>query len=272
MTLKDIAKALLPAGARLKIRQLVGAKDSLDATYVYPDSWISQRKFYGQYGEDLKLLPLFAGEKDGYFVEVGALEGIRFSNTYYFERLGWRGVCVEPHPDYIDLLKSNRPGSTVIQAAVGKEDKAEVDFYTNYRGSLSTLDPQLSSYFKNHYGSGFGGFKTVKVPLLSLNSILNQYQAPCPIDIISIDVEGTERDVLDGFDIDKYAPRVVVVEVSIKREAIDEYMAKHNYILACSNPSNAIFCRSAADANLVRETNVVGTSHSPKHPLDDSHE
>ncbi|OGB85226.1 hypothetical protein A2994_00015 [candidate division Kazan bacterium RIFCSPLOWO2_01_FULL_48_13] len=268
MTLKDIAKALLPAGARLKIRQLVGAQDSLDATYVYPDSWISQRKFYGQYGEDLKLLPLFAGQSSGYFVEVGALEGIRFSNTYYFERLGWRGVCVEPHPDYIDLLKSNRPGSTVIQAAVGKADLPAVDFYINYRGSLSTLDRGLESYFKSHYQKGFGGFKTIQVPLLTLNAILERDQAPTPIDLISIDTEGTEADVLAGFDIDKYAPRVVVVEVSIRREAIDEYMVKHNYILACSNPSNAIFCRNQADVEVVRTTNVAGVQYSPQHPLD----
>ncbi|MFH1088349.1 MAG: FkbM family methyltransferase [Patescibacteria group bacterium] len=270
MLWKNIAKLLLPQGIKSRIRQFLGIKEmtGLDSLYIYPDNWISQRKFYGQYGEDLKLLPFFQNQRDGYFVEVGALEGIRFSNTYYFERLGWKGICVEPHPDYTDLLKNNCPGSIVVQAAVGKEDKKEVDFYINYRGSLSTLDRGLESYFRLHYKPWFGGFKKIQVPLLTLNTILEQNRAPIPIDLISIDTEGTDADVLAGFDIGKYLPRVMVVEVSIRRELIDEYMSKHGYVLACANPSNAIFCRNQHDADIIRSINVVGTQCASRHPLD----
>lgn len=270
MFLNNVIKTLLPWGIKSRIRKFLGIKEitSLDSLYVYPSDWISQRKFYAQYGEDLKLLPLFQDQSGGYFVEIGALEGIRFSNTYLFERLGWKGICVEPHPDYIYLLKNNRPGAIIIQAAVGKEDKKEVDFYINYRGSLSTLDKELESYFKSNYKPWFGGFKKIKVPLLTLNTILEKNNAPIPIDIISIDTEGTEADILTVFDIIKYSPRVVIVETAIRKEPVEDYMKKNGYILACSNPSNGIFCRDKEDVDVICSTNVVGIQISPRHPLD----
>jgi hypothetical protein len=64
----------------------------------------------------------------------------RFSNTLFFESKGWKGLCVEAHADYIQLLGNNRPGSIVEHAEVGERDKADTEFYANSRRSLSTLD------------------------------------------------------------------------------------------------------------------------------------
>lgn len=255
---------------------LLGPQDSsadFNGKYSYPEVWSGHgKKFYGQYGEDLKILPLFGEKKDGYFIEIGAMEGVRFSNTFFFEEMGWKGICIEPHPDYTELLKKNRPNSQVVAAAVGKEDRKSVTFYTNFRGSLSTLDKNLESYFKSHYKEWFGGFKNIEVPLIALNSVVKQYNVPIGFEILSIDTEGTERDVLEGFDIDKYRPKVVIAEVSIKREPVLEYMRAHGYILACENPSNAIFCLSEEDANIVRYTNIIGEQTRTEHPLDQENE
>src|SRR4030042_7031638 len=109
------------------LKKILGIKRvsiaDFNQSYSYPADWLEQREFYGQYGEDIKVWPLFRNQQSGYFVEVGAMEGIRFSNTYFYELRGWKGICVEPHPDYAKLLKKNRPGSAVIQAAAGTEDK-----------------------------------------------------------------------------------------------------------------------------------------------------
>ena len=65
---------------------------------------------FSQHGEDSIAWSLFRDRQGpGYFVEVGALDGVRFSNTFSFERAGWRGVCVEAHRDYIERLRQNRP-------------------------------------------------------------------------------------------------------------------------------------------------------------------
>jgi FkbM family methyltransferase len=182
--------------------------------------------------------------------------------------MGWKGICVEPHPDYFRLLKENRRGSVTIQAAAGKEDKGSVDFYTNFRGSMSTLDKSLEGFFRSHYGNFFGGFKVIQVPLVTLNTLLERNGAPVPIDILSIDTEGTEEDVMRGFDFKHYAPRVVIAEISIRKEPVLAYLEGQGYVFACSNPSNAIFCKSGEDAELVRRTNVEGTQLAPPHPLE----
>lgn len=264
---------MLPPAIKTGLKKTFGIKNislsNFNQSYVYPNDWLNSRKFYGQYGEDIKLWPLFCNQQSGYFVEVGAMEGVRFSNTYFCELRGWKGICIEPHPDYVNLLKHNRPNSAVLQAAVGREDKEAVDFYANYRGSMSTLDKSLEGFFREHYGSFFGGFKQIKVSLLTLNTILRKEKAPVPIDILSIDTEGTERDVLEGFDIEYYAPRAVIAEISIRREPVEEYFQSHGYILCCSNPSNAIFCKNKEDVEMVRTTNVVGTQVATPHPLDE---
>lgn len=92
--------------------------------------------YYSQHGEDAIAWALFQ-DRTGprYFVEVGALDGERFSNTYSFEKSGWRGVCIEPHRDYIDLLRRNRPGSCCVHAAVSNWNSDQVNFYANYHGA-----------------------------------------------------------------------------------------------------------------------------------------
>jgi len=236
--------------------------------YQYPDDWQRKRKYYGQYGEDAKIFPLFQGQSNGFFVEVGAMEGIRFSNTYLFERLGWQGICVEPHPRYFALLKKNRSRAILVSAAVGKEDKEKVNFYLNYRGSLSSLDNSLEKFFQTHYSQWFGGYSKIQVPMMTLNTLLSANHVPAGFDILSIDTEGTDWEVLVGFDIRYYAPRVIIVEISIRKERVHQYLETHGYILACTNPSNAIFCKNLTDARLVRLSAVVGFSASPRHPLD----
>ena len=97
-------------------------------------------KFYSQHGEDFLVDKIFNGKTKGTYVEVGCLDGIEYSNTYYFEKKGWNGVCIEAHNDFIPILKQNRPKSTVVHCAAGEENKDEVTFYANKIGSLSTLD------------------------------------------------------------------------------------------------------------------------------------
>ncbi|MFA6407407.1 MAG: FkbM family methyltransferase [Candidatus Paceibacterota bacterium] len=274
--LKNFVKKIVPESVKCATRRMLGVDRPLlvdaNSAYSYPSSWMKSHRFYGQYGEDAKLKNLFSGKKDGYFVEVGAMEGIRFSNTYLFERMGWKGICIEPHPDYFSLLQHNRPGSILIRAAAGGTDKDAVDFYTNYRGSMSTLDKSLEGFFRAHYGSFFGGFKTIQVPQVTLNSVFEKHHVPISIDLLSLDTEGTEEDVFGGFDVKKYMPRVIIAEISIKREPVERIMKELGYVECCTNPSNAIFCRNEEDAEVVRNTCVVGEQVTIPHPLDEHHE
>ena len=75
--------------------------------------------YYSQHGEDFLLNKIFENKKTGYYVEIGCLDGIEFSNTYFFEKMGWEGACVEAHNDFIDKLRENRPRARVVHCAEG---------------------------------------------------------------------------------------------------------------------------------------------------------
>jgi len=226
--------------------------------------------YYGQRGDDFLLwLPFLERETQGYFVEVGALDGKRFSNTYSFEEQGWTGICIEAHADYIDIIKRNRPNSQVVFAAVGDET-GTVTFYANSRGSLSTLDPTLEERYKKGYGIYFTGFEERQVPMLTLAQILAEANAPKSIDVLSIDVEGAEMRVLNGMDWEQYQVRVIIIEADgddVEQE-LDNFFGQIGYHKARNYHGNGIYCHNADDAHLIAHTPVNGTIIQTPHPLD----
>lgn len=200
--------------------------------------------YYSQHGEDLILDKIFQGKQKGFFVEVGCIDGKRFSNTLHFEKKGWSGICVEAHCDYIELLKKNRPASKVVHCAVGKEDKLEVDFFANSRGSLSTLDNSQEETFKEKYGEFFTGFRKQVVPMMSLNSIFNKYNVN-EIDVLSLDIEGFEVEAMQGINLKKFYPKVLVIESdSTDHEGnLDKIILNHNYYKLLKVSQNVYYIR-----------------------------
>lgn len=168
-------------------------------------------RYYSQHGEDFLLGKIFAGKKDGYFVEIGCLDGVEFSNTYYFEKIGWKGLCVEAHRDFIKALRKNRPGSDVIHCAIGEADRDEVTFYANKLGSLSTLNKSEEERWKKGFQEYFHGFEEQKVSMRTMTSVFDEFR-PAAIDFVSLDIEGYEIQALEGLDFKKYKPVVFVIE------------------------------------------------------------
>lgn len=167
--------------------------------------------FYSQHGEDFLINKIFEDNPEGYYVEIGCLDGIEYSNTYYFERKGWRGACIEAHNDFIPTLKANRPNASIIHCAVGEANKESVIFYANKVGSLSTLDRNEEERWKKHYKEYFSGFEEQKVPMRTLTSIFDELKLKS-IDFVSLDIEGYEVQALQGLDFNKYKPVVFVIE------------------------------------------------------------
>jgi len=212
--------------------------------------------YYSQNGEDFVLWSLFQDKTDGFFVDVGALDGRRFSNTLSFEEAGWTGLCIEAHPFYAKLARKNRPNSVVVHGAASNEDKKEVIFYANELGSLSTLDRSSEDYFKKAYKKAFRGFKELKVPMVTLDSLLQDLGID-EVDLVSIDVEGTELDVLRGFTLKRYKPRIIVLECmfSERRPRIERYMKSAGYLLARKLSNNLFFCYKS-DVGTVKSAKI----------------
>lgn len=151
----------------------------------------------------------------GMFVEAGAHDGYSESNTYYLERIrGWRGVLVEPVPGNYDACRRNRPGSRVFNCALVSRsfghDHVTVNFadrMTWTDGALNAGEEQLS---RANLAPKFS-LEKITVPARTLDSILLEAGVG-KIDFFSLDVEGYELDVLDGFDLERFKPTFLLVE------------------------------------------------------------
>jgi FkbM family methyltransferase len=141
----------------------------------------SPQEFYSQHGEDYLLFTLFRQHTDGFYVDIGAFDGVHISNTCVFDRLGWHGICVEAHPEYFSILERNRPGATCVHAAcVGLGQPSVVGFHAEKLGLLSGLQADQTPNMERRYaarGLTFQGFDTIDVPALTLNQVWIATQA-----------------------------------------------------------------------------------------------
>jgi FkbM family methyltransferase len=213
-------------------------------------------EFTSQCGEDCWLWDLFEGQLDGFYIEVGAFDGYTCSVTYPFEAIGWKGVLVEPIPEKFELARARRPNSRVVHAALaGPGSKGTctfnvVDAARPHSGMLSFLavKPANTSEVK---ASG-GQVRKVTVPVTSMNAVLEGHQGP--IDFAVIDVEGAEVDLLRGFDLAKYRPRVLVVEEGFPsmNSPAKTYLASFPYSPAGYVWINRVYIRNDEEALLKR--------------------
>ncbi len=155
----------------------------------------------------------FKQSPQGVFVEVGANHPTRENQTWFLEQRGWSGVLVEPNPELFKLLCEQRPRSRAFQAAAGAQT-GEVDLLLGVSHLHSTIAQVLDDPLSG---------KKVRVPLRTLDSIMVE-AGLAKIDFLSVDVEGMELQVLQGLDLQKYAPQLILIE-----EHRHDY-AKHFYL------------------------------------------
>lgn len=154
--------------------------------------------FFSQQGEDLYLLKHFINKKvpDGRFVEVGALDGITYSNTGFIEsEFGFSGVLIEPSKHF-EQLSYTRPGCLHINKAISDENKM-VTFREHY--AMSGILDKLPEGHKQNFQHG--GVQTYDIEAVTLRSVLSDTKLEY-VDFMSIDVEGGELEVLKSMNWD----------------------------------------------------------------------
>lgn len=209
--------------------------------------------YYSQHGEDVLLDRIFEGQPSGFFVEVGCIDGVRFSNTLTFEERGWQGLCIEAHLDYIEQLRRNRPGSIVEHCAAGEADQDSVTFYANFRGSLSSLDKSQEERFKR-FGKYFGGFVEQKVAKRRLDTVLAQHGVE-RVDLLSLDIEGYEVEAMRGLDLRRHRPRVMVIEVDgqSQEDTLDALILPYGYTKSVHLGPNLFYLAESSLAAPIRD-------------------
>jgi FkbM family methyltransferase len=166
----------------------------------------------------------FGSAGSGFFVEVGANEPDSiYSQTWHLEQLGWNGILIEPNPVLSDELRKRRPRSKVYNVACSSPAKvgtAELKIPFLADGRIDTGKAALETEIDH---AGFPAYRTETVKVVTLDSVLRENRVS-RIDLLSIDVEGTELDVLEGFDLARYRPRLILIEDKLV------YLNKHRWL------------------------------------------
>ena len=185
---------------------------------------------YSQHGESTFLQTLFPQNYTGVCVEVGAYDGISGSNTYSFEKNGWKCMCIEPIPDKYEKCKQIR--QLALQYAVSSEDKEDITFSVftltgNNKSAISGLEPD--ERLITSHAHLIEGKTEIKVACKKLTTLLDEHNYPENIDFVSIDTENTELDVLKGIDFNKYKIKVFVIENNYNEPQCEEYLKPFGY-------------------------------------------
>jgi len=173
--------------------------------------------------EDRLKAEFFGSSSAGYFVEVGANAPQAGSQTWQFEQAGWTGVLVEPQPDLAEELRRTRR-ARVVSAACSSPASAGGTVRLHLLGPHSSLKPDLVV-------TGVVAQGAIDVPARTLDEVLEEVRAPTPIDFVSIDVEGHEVEVLRGFDLARWRPRLILVEDHVGNLATHRFLTRAGYRL-----------------------------------------
>jgi FkbM family methyltransferase len=184
-----------------------------------------------QHGEDLILWDFFERKLQGYFLDIGAHDGVALSNTFFFECLGWTGICVEANPATARCCAEARKASRVVHAACDGGATGTITFSVAEGQPWAATRSFLETDDDNRQDLDRLGLSVVemKVPYTSVNALLGA--DPPAIDFVSLDVEGGELKVLHGFDLNRARPAVFVVEDNSggRDRAVFDHLTSHGY-------------------------------------------
>lgn len=166
-----------------------------------------RRGSFSQHGEDAYVLNAFGSR--GVYVDVGANDPHRLSNTYALYRAGWRGLTIEPIRSLVDRHKKLRPHDKQVLAGVGVTDGVAASFHVLDPHVLSTFDEVTA---RAYIEAGLAKpLATYDVPIRRLSTLIDE-AGFVDIDLLSVDVEGYELETLSGLDFERHRPRMIILE------------------------------------------------------------
>ena len=171
----------------------------------------------------MELIKQLLNYKNGFFIEVGANDGIQQSNTLFFEQdLGWDGILIEPCKSSFERCRANRKCNYVVHSAlVGDETVNSIRGDFNDGHLMSSID-----------GKRLHRDDTSEVPATTLNKILRSIHLNRTIDLFSLDVEGYEYEVLQGLDLNAYKVKCILIEIMLHNyEKVVKHLEQNNFVL-----------------------------------------
>ena len=177
-------------------------------------------------------------EYQGIMIEVGAGPTVFYSMSKHFRDNGWRCICIDPNPKFVNDHKKN--GNEIHQLAI-----------SNYEGESEFSIVSTGMWDNEYDGISYSGLEIkyempnykvdkIQVEVRTLNSLLDELTVE-NVDFISVDVEGSEIEVIEGFDVNRYNPKVILLENYTHDPKYETFMNSLGYKLNTKIKYNYIF-------------------------------
>lgn len=236
--LRDSLRRLL-----LNIIELKKQFSIFNDIYILSNSYGLDYK--GQIGQDIIAYICLKNKKNGFYIDIGAYDGITLSNTYIFEKLGWNGFCVEANPKTFEKLQNNRKCDCYNYALCSKE-LGKSKFFTSSIDVLDVLEVHNSDSHRDRIiKSSNNNTNVIEIETTTFEKIMNNYKDVQHIDFMSLDIEGGEFDVLSSIDFNKYSFSLITVEYNDKYNEIKEFMLSKGYKILMKNRFDLIFIKNS---------------------------
>ena len=214
--------------------------------YQFLKSKFKPRLAYSHWGVDLIITKLLNSKNKGIYIDVGCHHPFLNNHTYLLYKSGWEGINIDVDYNSIDMFNFFRKSDVNIQTAV-TDHKGEVDlFFYHNRAAKNTISKEFGSDAK----------EKKKINSDTLNNIIeNSKFKNSKIDFVSIDVEGNEMNVLNGFNLKKYKPKLILLEFilpnkkefyekdinEITNSEVYKFLIKNDYKLINWNHDDLLF-------------------------------
>jgi FkbM family methyltransferase len=203
------------------------ASTSLAASLLHAEARVwdltPYEKRYSQFNEELVIRHFFADRRDGVFVDVGCYHWKQYSTSYYLEeQLGWSGLGIDALPWLRAGYEKNRKATRFFNYLVSDSSGAKQTLFA--AGPLSSTDAErIEAWLPGRER------KPIEVETITLNDLLDRAGVET-VDFLSMDIEGGEAAALRGFDIARFRPDLVCIEVAqANRDFVESYFSKHGY-------------------------------------------
>jgi len=198
--------------------------------------WIERfLKSYSQRFEDLIIDEILGNKNPGTYLDIGAYDPHRLSNTKRFYDRGWRGCNVEPNPRRFERFVQNRPDDINLNIGLSDSD-GKLTFYDVVPEAYSTFSAERVEELKKQ-GAKIRG--RIEVPVITMKDLFARYLSETTVDFCTIDTEGLDLRILEGNDWSKFRPRVICVEVSLSERhqegatelvSVESFLATAGYV------------------------------------------
>lgn len=191
---------------------------------------------YAQNGEDIVIDNLLGRKKKGTYVDIGAYDPTRFSNSNRFYKRGWKGINIEPDPKRIKNFYKERSRDTNLNIGIANKNGV-LKFYKFEPNTLSTFSKNSANTYKKQ---GYNLSEVIEIPTQRIADVLSRCSMGKKIDFFSIDTEGFDLEVLKSNDWKRFQPRVICVEAG---KEVENFLSDLGYKKVYQSATNSVFVK-----------------------------